>query len=484
MDCQTCGYALWNLAARTCPECGTAFRPSEFDFAPGSVRFCCPSCDQAYYGTDARGQLVPRAFRCVRCGEAVDADSTVVRPLEGDATGVVSSSTLMPWLRRAELGRTKAWFMTLGQALAAPATLVRGVPVRDSAWSALGFMCMTLLTYALAMLGPVLLLHFVGFGNVPGMATSGVIGGLLLLVLATFAGGVALGLLWLLIAHTIMRLIGGTQHPLRRTAHAICYSSLAALPAAIPCFYCTAVPGVLWWIVSGATMCAAANPGRSARAAAAAVLGAILVFGGTAGSAVAFVAHSINRMARQARPTMPHIPASSVHRTATAIADHRRLHGSWPRHGLELLSAGLPSPVQMDDLVSAMGMLAADRRFSDGTGLAELLAAPGRAPAVAAAAAAAQPADIAVHRVGDWLFMWHGVPADSTTPGLWVAMVLPVVPFGHGVPIQVIGADGVVENIPGLSLAMRIEQQNALRRQLGVPELPTQLLSVVESSPR
>ena len=62
MRCQNCNYTLWNLTTRECPECGTPFLPSAQDFQPNSVRFCCPGCDQDYYGTSPRGHLVPSAF--------------------------------------------------------------------------------------------------------------------------------------------------------------------------------------------------------------------------------------------------------------------------------------------------------------------------------------------------------------------------------------------------------------------------------------
>ena len=71
MRCKQCDYRLWNLTARRCPECGTPFLPSEFEFVPNSVQFCCPHCGQAYYGTDAKGHLVPPAFTCGRCGAAI-----------------------------------------------------------------------------------------------------------------------------------------------------------------------------------------------------------------------------------------------------------------------------------------------------------------------------------------------------------------------------------------------------------------------------
>ena len=66
MHCRNCEYALWNLTTRECPECGTAFRPSEYEFVPQSVRFCCPHCDHPYYGTGEKGHIEPAAPRSDR----------------------------------------------------------------------------------------------------------------------------------------------------------------------------------------------------------------------------------------------------------------------------------------------------------------------------------------------------------------------------------------------------------------------------------
>ena len=82
MDCPTCTRSLLNVKPGPCPACGAMFVPSQFVFAPGSVRFCCPYCDQAYAGTGARGELVPRRFNCLRCARAIDMDEMVVRPAE------------------------------------------------------------------------------------------------------------------------------------------------------------------------------------------------------------------------------------------------------------------------------------------------------------------------------------------------------------------------------------------------------------------
>src|SRR4051812_39263898 len=97
MFCKTCNYALWNIPDRRCPECGTGFKPSDFRFVPGAVRFCCPHCSQAYYGTTAEGHLQPRSFLCVNCHQPVEMDATIVLPAEGVAEELTSAER-MPWL--------------------------------------------------------------------------------------------------------------------------------------------------------------------------------------------------------------------------------------------------------------------------------------------------------------------------------------------------------------------------------------------------
>ena len=123
MRCKNCDYALWNLKARQCPECGTPFRPSDYQFVPNSVRFCCPQCNQAYYGTRSNGHLEPAQFDCVSCGAPVHLDSMVLLPAEG-VTEERTQADRMPWLER-EKRPIKAWFATVGQALITPPRLMQ-----------------------------------------------------------------------------------------------------------------------------------------------------------------------------------------------------------------------------------------------------------------------------------------------------------------------------------------------------------------------
>src|SRR5688500_7671887 len=107
MRCKSCDYSLWNLKARECPECGAGFVPSDFEFVPGAVRFCCPKCDQEYYGNGAKGHITPRQFTCVTCASVVDLDEMILRPRDG----IEEPQTLpgvMPWLERKKRGRIRA----------------------------------------------------------------------------------------------------------------------------------------------------------------------------------------------------------------------------------------------------------------------------------------------------------------------------------------------------------------------------------------
>ena len=118
MRCRTCDYRLWNLPSRQCPECGTPFLPTDYEFVPNSVQFCCPHCHQAYYGTDEHGHLAPVEFDCVSCSNRIHMDDMILLPtagLEEEQTRVEQ----MPWLDRARRGVVRAWLSSVGMALVA-----------------------------------------------------------------------------------------------------------------------------------------------------------------------------------------------------------------------------------------------------------------------------------------------------------------------------------------------------------------------------
>jgi hypothetical protein len=95
--CQACTQPLWNAPGRVCAECGTPWKPSDFDLKVNAVQFCCPACGQAYYGTSPKGLLEPPDFTCVTCGAACSMDGNMLmRPTSGADTHEVQWDA-MPW---------------------------------------------------------------------------------------------------------------------------------------------------------------------------------------------------------------------------------------------------------------------------------------------------------------------------------------------------------------------------------------------------
>ncbi|MBL0922077.1 MAG: hypothetical protein IBJ10_08100, partial [Phycisphaerales bacterium] len=214
MRCRTCNYVLWRLRARTCPECGAGFLPSEYEFERNSVRFRCPHCSQEYYGTDAQGLLTPRAFECVRCAAAIQMDEMVLEP----AAGLPDESPYRanPWLDPRRQNRLMRWLRTVGMSLGRPAELARGTPDGRHG-RALWFAVRSNVSYALigwivpfVLLGVVMTGLFAQSGG-PFSGVWWVAGVLFAWVAGTLVVGVAALGVWALAAHGLLRVTGGTE---------------------------------------------------------------------------------------------------------------------------------------------------------------------------------------------------------------------------------------------------------------------------------
>lgn len=256
MRCKNCDYALWNLTGRDCPECGTPFRPSEFEFKPGSVKFCCPDCEQAYYGTTYTGHLRPRAFDCVSCGRHLDMDEMVLLPADGwDERSV--TGTVAPWIRTG-VGFFRRWLGTVGWSYVKPVEFMRGLPATHGLGSAFGFALITQLLIALIGIGlPIIVIVLIvtlsggGGGGGMGFPIVTILPGFLI-VLAT----IVWTLLWGVLIHATLALTGGTPHPMGRTLSALCFSSGTLAAQVVPCLgpYCLGYIVGIWWLVSAILM--------------------------------------------------------------------------------------------------------------------------------------------------------------------------------------------------------------------------------------
>ena len=104
----------------------------------------------------------------------------------------------------------------------------------------------------------------------------------------------------------------------------------------------------------------------------------------------------------------------------------------------------------------------------------------------AQAAAGALPEGTIAHRLGDFVFTYHGIDFSSADPNLWVVIWLPDPPQNPPLAIDdtiVIGqAGGDAERVGIKEFAERESKQNLLRKEAGLPRL-TSVFAVTHGKP-
>jgi len=247
MNCKSCQYPLWNLPGRACPECGAPFLPSLFEFVPNSIRFCCPHCRTTYYGTDAKGHLVPSAFVCVGCSQPISMDVCVLLPTQGVAEEQTKPE-MFPWFQPGKRWRIGSWATMMVRALFMPDRLAKSIPPE----APMGFL-FALGTTTVTQWGSILIFMipplFMAAGQARGMMVA--VGWMLLMIAGGAVSNAVALILWIIVAHGVLLITGGTTQGIRRTGHAFCYTAPALLPSGIPClgFYLGLVL-MPWWCVS------------------------------------------------------------------------------------------------------------------------------------------------------------------------------------------------------------------------------------------
>ncbi len=486
MHCRNCEYALWNLTTRECPECGTAFRPSEYEFVPQSVRFCCPHCDHPYYGTGKKGHVEPQSFACLRCGQPVSMDDMVLRPGLGVEEQLTRPDT-MPWLDRGVRGRVRAWFQMIGKGLTAPGQLINATPPDSPVLQAWVFalICTTIFIIPGSSMHVFYGLMFAaGFGGAGlggaglGWATLPVYG------LAILAGVVVCSmlvvLLWTLVAHGVLRVTGRVEHGYRRTCHALLYSTGANVFTAVPCF--GILVGSAWWAVSAILMLRRAQGVSGTRAAfAAGALPGLALAGWFGMYALAFIL-PMTAMTRTG-PGFAGPPGSPGYQTGainTSLMTYRSQQGGDPQHAIEL------ALTQSANMVTGAGSTAffcdpsskttaADVPVGDDTLAGFDNASRATQLSTVGKVVEAVPEGIVAHRLGDFVFTYHG------TSGAWDRQLWSIVmladPDVNGPPkgtdLVVIGtADMGVTQTTAAELPALLEKQNAYRATRGLGPLP------------
>ncbi len=287
MRCKTCDYRLWNLPSRRCPECGTPFVPSEFEFTPNSVQFRCPHCGQSYYGTGPRGHIEPEEFDCISCGRHIHMDDMIIFPTDGvreEQTRVAH----IPWLERRERGFWRGWFSTIGMALTSPLKLMRELPRETSSGQALWFaiinffFIVTVSILPIMMLPMIIALGFWGRGSSAPVFVGFVIIGIIffaILLVGVFA--------WVLAAHALLAITGRRAGGIELTFQAMSYSSGANIFSAIP--FLGWYLGWIWWLISAVLMVKERQKIGGGRAAFAVLTPPLTILGGLIGLYIYFI---------------------------------------------------------------------------------------------------------------------------------------------------------------------------------------------------
>lgn len=490
MRCRHCDYPLWNIRARQCPECGAPFLPSENDFVPNSVCFCCPHCDQAYYGTDSRGHLEPPQFQCVQCQQKIAIDEMIMRP----AAGVDESRTLrnrMPWFERHRIGVLRAWWQTIGAAMTRPSGLIHAVPREHSAVSAWLFMFLTNLAYQVVGVGIPLAVSLVIVWII-GRSVAGM-GGLMNMILwqswwqlpLTIALLAGVPIFWTWLTHLLLMAVGAAGEPMRRTAHCIYYSSPANALSALPCGDCTQLAGQVWWVISAILMTRDAHGCSGGKATFAVLTAAIVSWGVTAGTALVVVMLWMSgslvggQFAGMGMSFAAQMNAPIVYQSLQQYAAEH--DGQPPRHAVELLETTDLNASSVVITSSVAEIPLGDRTLA----MFEMLA-PAERAAVIERAIADLPGGVVAHRLGDVIFTWHGINLESSDQRLWVMLIWPQSMQRSpmiGAEIMAVLADGSTMQIRLQDFVVDLEAQNRRRAAAGLPPLPADLLSITHEAP-
>lgn len=467
MNCRTCNYTLWNLPPGNCPECGSQFKPSDFEFTLGSVRFLCPFCSQAYYGVAQNGHLVPTAFTCVGCHRPVDMDHMVLTPAVG-VSDVQTSPIEVPWIEKNGGGRLRRFFRTIGWGLVRPADLGRAIPPTGAARAAWWYMALLqfltwMLQIAVFFVAPIM------FARAASATTAAVVGYFATVIALTALIAAIVVPMWAGIAHMVLRSTGQTRGSYSLTLATICYASGPQVLTAIPFVGYMLSP--IWWLI-GATTAVKESQRTSAGRAALAVLpgpviGVILLCGGYMG--MIGWAISTARTVSLATQVATGIPAGSI--AAAIRARAQSLPGPTP-HPIQLLADGA---FQYSDLASPVTNTSPATWTVSGVALAtipvldvnELRALLDRVALLPAQGQAGE------FRLADAVFYTGGLDITTVAPWAWVVVLWPDPAFNPtespAWSITIGKADGTFAVYNASAFDAAFAEQNALRSAAGLP---------------
>lgn len=475
MNCKTCGYALWNLRARVCPECGQGFSPADFEFAPTSVKFCCPHCNQEYYGTDAQGHLVPREFECVTCTKPITMDEMVVLPAQG-LREADTAPYQVPWLVRLDKGRLNTWLRTVGWGFGMAPQVGRSLGTQAGAGAAFSFGSSVLFIMVLLFAGWFAAIMFAG-NTSGGFALQLVVGAGVSLLGSLAVAAALLGIV-IAMAHGVLRMMGEGARGMGRSTEAIAYTTGPMLTGAVPCMGIYILPlGWIWWMVSSALALAEAQKARTWKCFVAMAVPGVVLPGIPIASVFISVFSSIGAFSAAMPPAGSGMGTDfSVTMLGMAWRSQAAMQGGpVTAHGSAFMTGGFVTPSAY--LTADSTLSPADVPIGSHT-LADFFAgalSPAQQQSIDAAGAALSPATIA-HRVGDMVFTYHGVDRGPQSDRLWIVIAWPdrtgAAALDPTYEIVVGRADGETRTYAVADFPAQLQSQNMIRAQQNLPPLP------------
>lgn len=499
MHCKTCDYPLWNITSNKCPECGEAYRPSDYEFVPNSVRFCCPHCQQTYYGTGFDGHLVPKEFACVNCSNQIHMDQMVLLPAEGVEENWTKPD-INPWIERKSRGLFRAWFASVSSSLVRPSSMMKslGDAVRvGEAWKFALLNLAIILSMGIGLPGGIII-FFQFFGHSPSRAIDAL--GSLALGIIIYALIYILGLLlWAALTHGILRLTKNAKHTFGKTTEAILYSSGVMAITAVPLVgpYCGNYVTIIWWIVCAVIMVTVGHKAKGGRSALSVLTFPAIVLTLLVATYVGVFYFAFSRTGTAfSTAQMQAINARSTSLlTMDLITVAQGSNGKPPEHAILLL--------ENPDASSATiyrSRITSENHFVGQTSITMLEDIPvgditledfqwatqSQRQAVVKNVLDSMPDNVIAHRFGDYVFTYHGADFTTADPKLWVVVYLPD-PDTNGVlqpyeTIEVGLVDLTTHQFTADKLTTHLQGQNKLRAKMGLPPLPD-LTMVTHANP-
>jgi len=285
-------------------------------------------------------------------------------------------------------------------------------------------------------------------------------------------------ILWPMLIHLGLRITGGTERGLDRTIQAIGYSTGANVVTGIPCV--GLYVGWIWWLVSATIMVKTAHGVHGGRAAfavlAAPVMTVLIILASIYATVLATSTGGAFSGARspQLRSTMTLTGAVATYGWQTGTGG--------PEHAIELMlgsnlgmmAAGGGAP-NTSPFIQA-GTKTTTKDIPVGTGTLADFTKLSRAAQLGEIKTLLEglPAGIVAHRVGDYVFVYHG--ASPRDPSLWLVIMLPDPdvngPPGPDDPVYIGYGMYQVREVTYGALAAELASQNQYRAGLGMPTLP------------